>query len=98
VPASNLSALDVQHRMSSLAVLDTRVAMQLTSCRVIAVACAEHTLTPFSGLPGDRHSQTVFIESNQQDTETSKLTKLALNGSAADTFDVSKIKKVEDDH
>lgn len=65
-----------------------------TPCRTLPVMLRACTLAPlqFNSVT----SLSILIESNQGDEETTKVSKIALGGTAFDSFDVSNIKKVED--
>jgi hypothetical protein len=41
-------------------------------------------------------TQAIFVESNQNDEDTTKIFKIVVYGTSGETFNVNEIKKVED--
>ncbi|GFH28988.1 PITH domain-containing protein [Haematococcus lacustris] len=66
--------------------------LQLTAAQVSAGETIPLKLVKFAFV----QSISIFIEDNQEGTETTKVSKIAFVGQSGDTFDVSQIKKVED--
>ena len=76
---------------------DPRTWASLSSAPSTSVPSVHHHIDrPTCGMPSQVTHLTIFIEDNQGDEDVTRVQRIQLLGVAQDTFDVAKIKKVEE--